>query len=58
MEDSTTVAELLWVEQQRVNRTRIQHEGRKVLQWFLLVLVLTAVTVVAASYLAFQPIRP
>jgi hypothetical protein len=52
MENSIPVPEQLWLDQQYANRARIQREGRKVLNWFLLTLALTAITVAVAAYLA------
>ena len=52
MENSIDAGELLWVEQQRIDRAQIKREGRKVLNYFLLVLASTFVTVAVASYLA------
>jgi hypothetical protein len=42
--------ELLWVEQQRIDRARIKLEGRNTRNWFLMVLALVAVTVAVATY--------
>ena len=52
MENSMPVSEQLWLDQQHINRARIRSEGRKVLNWFVLTLSLTAVTVAVATYLA------
>lgn len=50
MENTMDVSELLWVEQQRINRVRIRREGRKTRIWFFLVLALVAATVAVATY--------
>ena len=46
----TAVSELLWVEQQRIDRARIKREGRNARNWFLLVLALVILTVAVARY--------
>jgi hypothetical protein len=51
MENTMDVSELLWVEQQRIDRARIKREGRKTLHLFLLVLALVILTVAIATYL-------
>jgi hypothetical protein len=50
MENTMDVSELLWVEQQRIDRARIKREGRKTRHLFLLVLALVAATVAVATY--------
>jgi hypothetical protein len=50
MEDAMAVSELLWVEQQRIDRARIKREGRKARNWFLLALALVILTVAVATY--------
>jgi hypothetical protein len=50
MENTTAVSELLWVEQQRIDRARIKREGRNARNWFLLVLALVILTVAVARY--------